>query len=786
MPSHIASHTRRFSPIVLALCLAACGGGGGTSTPPVAGVPGTPTSPILPVLPAIAAQPQNVTTSVGASVSFSVSATGDAPLSYQWQRNGVDVAGATGAQLVLPSAQWSDSGTTWNAVVRNGAGSASSVPATLKVTGTALLAGSLVARSFVNVELVGAAQDASGNTYVLETSQSALYKVSAQGVVSQIPLSPTDGAIALGQATAIARDAAGNFYVADRKCTIRKISPSGVIGIFAGTPNKCGHDDGKADATISYSINAIALDAANNLYIADQQATVRKISPDGVVTSIAGVVNAFGVVDGVGSAARFGGMQSMAIDGAGNIYVTDSGSSAAPAIRKITPGGVVTTLAGGVVYGPVDGQGSAASFSTLSGLTIDSAGNLYVGDQGNHSIRKVTPGGLVSTFSGRSSTQFPAESSPIDGPPSVATFNQPVAMTIDGSGTVYLVESYPGLSFNALRKISPNGTVTTITGTLAGRGTADGTGAAARFAMPHGLAVDASGTVWVADSGNALIRRVSAAGAVTTLAGGARVGFSTELGDGKGVLAGFFEPSGIVVDSQGTAFVADLHHNTLRKVLGDGTVTTLAGQPGASNAADGIGSAARFAELTGVTAERTGMLYVSDFNTVRRIDPATGAVTTIAGPVGSLSAGSVDGTGSTARFGYLPAIAIDSASNLYVVDKWNNNVRKITPGGVVTTLAGTAGASGSADGQGAAARFNNPQGIAVDAEGNVYVADTDNDLIRRITPAGMVTTVAGTLGANGNVPGGLNSPLSQPTGLAFDANGILYVCASNGVFQVRF
>jgi sugar lactone lactonase YvrE len=356
---------------------------------------------------------------------------------------------------------------------------------------------------------------------------------------------------------------------------------------------------------------------------------------------------------------------------------------------------------------------------------------------------------------------------------------------MDGVGNIFVAEANPGLQFNALRKISANGIVSTITGTLARPGAADGAGPAARFSIPHGLAVDATGVVWVADTGNQLIRQISANGVVTTLAGATGYATLTEPGDGKGSLARFFQPLAVAVDSHGTAFVADAVHNTVRKVLSDGTVTTLAGKVRGYGAIDGVGSAAIFSGLAGITIDRTGILYVSDMAAVRRVDPTSGAVTTLAGQLGPSLQGSADGAGAAARFAYLPAITVDSAGNLYVVDSVNNNVRKITPNGVVTTLAGKAGVTGSADGQGAAASFNRPQGIAVDGTGNVYVADTDNNLIRRITPAGVVTTIAGQFGANGNVPGALNNPLSQPTGLAFDANGILYVCASNGIFQLH-
>lgn len=787
MPSSTTTRTRATFALILSLSLAACGGGSGSSTPPPSGQPPSNPPSTSAIAPAISAQPLSITATVGASVTFSVTANGDAPLNYQWQRNGVDVAGATGAQYVLPAAQITDSGSKWSVVIRNSAGSVTSAQATLTVTGTTLLAGSMLANSFNNGDLVGITHDNSGNTYVLDRGLStALYKVDAQGVVTLLPLSPRDSNAALYQPAAMTRDTAGNFYVADGTCTVRKISPTGEVSVWAGNTSQCGHDDGKGSAATFGFISAIAVDSANSVFVADHQAIIRKITSDGVVTTVAGTPNDYGTVDGIGNAARFGNISSMAIDGAGNVYVTDGGGMAtAPSVRKITPGGVVSTLAGGVSYGAADGQHGAASFQVLSGLTSDAAGNLYVGDQGNHSIRKITPDGVVTTFAGQSTTQFPPDTNPTDGPIATATFRHLVAMTMDSAGNILLTETYSGLQYNALRKISTNGIVSTIAGSHAGRGAMDGAGPAASFFRPRGLAVDASGKVWVADSSNQLIRQISASGTVTTLAGATGYASFYDPGDGKGTLARFLQPLAIVVDSQGTAFVADAMHNTIRKVLGDGTVTTLAGKVGGNGAVDGTGSSAMFAALASLTIDRTGILYATDMGAIRRIDPTTGSVTTLAGLPGLFTQGSTDGTGAVARFGYLPAIAADSAGNLYVVDSMYNNVRKITPNGVVTTLAGTAGVTGSADGQGAAASFNRPQGIAVDAAGNVYVADTDNNLIRRINPAGVVTTIAEQAGAKSIVPGNLNNPLSQPSGLAFDANGILYVCASNGIFKLH-
>ncbi len=311
--------------------------------------------------------------------------------------------------------------------------------------------------------------------------------------------------------------------------------------------------------------------------------------------------------------------------------------------------------------------------------------------------------------------------------------------------------------------------------TLAGQpsmGSADGTGSAARFASPFGVAVDGAGNVYVADTGNNTIRKVTPAGVVTTLAG---LMGSPGSADGTGSAARFSGPSGVAVDSAGNVFVADLWNCAVRKVTPAGVVTTLAGLMGSPGSADGTGSAARFNAPSGVAVDGAGNVYVAAFwsQTIRKVTPA-GVVTTLAGLAGSQ--GSADGTGSAARFSGPSGVAVDCAGNVFVADKWNHTIRKVTPAGVVTTLAGLTGSWGSADGTGSAARFWDPSGVAMDGAGNVYVADNLNNLIRKVTPAGEVTTLAGQASDSGSADGtGSAARFSAPSGVAVDGAGNVYV-----------
>jgi sugar lactone lactonase YvrE len=322
-----------------------------------------------------------------------------------------------------------------------------------------------------------------------------------------------------------------------------------------------------------------------------------------------------------------------------------------------------------------------------------------------------------------------------DGTGSAARFNGPYGVAVDGSGNVYVADSRNC----TIRKITPNGLVTTLAGEERSAGSADGTGSEARFNGPYGVAVDGLGNVYVGDGYNNTIRKVTSTGVVTTLAGKAGSWGSV---DGTGSEARFFGPDGVAVDEAGNVYVADYGNHAIRKITPEGVVSTLAGLAGSAGSVDGTGGGARFHGPTGVAVDGAGNTYVADHinATIRKITSA-GVVSTLAGLAGS--SGSADGTGSAARFNYPNGVAVDGSGNVYVGDSYNQTIRKITSAGAVTTLAGEAGSRGSADGTGSAARFNYPSGVAVDGMGNVCVADHSNHTIRKVTADGVVTTLAG-------------------------------------------
>ena len=615
-----------------------------------------------------------------------------------------------------------------------------------------------------------------------------------------------------------------NLYVADTMShTIRKIVIStGATSTIAGTPGCSGSSDGVGAAAKFNGPRGITTDGTN-LYITDYfNNLIRKLDiATGAVTTLAGTIGVSGATDGTGTDAKFYWPVGITTDGS-SLYVSDSMNNS---IRKILiSNGSVSTLAGSTSSGSSDGFGTMASFKMPGGITTDgtflyvadssnctirkiviasgyvstlagtagSSGsedgsattarflnpegitsdgtNLYVADSYSKTIRKITIStGTVTTLTG--SPASPAEA--IDGPLSIAKFNIPRCITINGT-YLYVADT----NSNTIWKINLSaGTVTTLSGSTSETyGTIDGTGTSAKFYAAVGITTDGT-NLYVSDTNNNTIRKIHiSSGQVTTLAGTPGTFGST---DGIGVAASFIFPSAITTD--GTNLYVTSNFTIRRIVISTGEVTTLAGAPGTPGSVDGIGNSARFDQLHGITTDGTN-LFVSGDATIRKIEISTGVVTTLAGSTGNY--GSIDGIGSSSRFNAPGNITTDGV-NLFVPDITNNTIRKILIStGEVSTIAGTAGTFGSSDGIGTAASFNYPQGITTDGT-NLYITDTRNNLIRKLVIAtGVVTTIAGTGSPFGWADGtGAAAAFNGPIGITSDGINLFVADSNNNTIR---
>ena len=324
----------------------------------------------------------------------------------------------------------------------------------------------------------------------------------------------------------------------------------------------------------------------------------------------------------------------------------------------------VTTLAGQpLVSGAANGAGTNALFSDPAAIVTDTTGNFFVADSQNHAIRKVTTNGVVTTFAGQLGVSGTA-----DGTGTGAQFNAPSGLAFDANGNLFVADT----GNSTIRKITPSGAVSTFAGIAGSSGYADGAAGSAQFSAPLGIAVATNGTVFVADSGNHCIRRISG-GMVSTFAGNPQIWGSV---DGTGTNARFNGPVGLAFDAQGNLFVSDANNDTIRKITTNGVVTTFAGAAGLDGAADGVATAARFRSPAELVFDQTG--------------------------------------------------------NLFVADSFNQTIREISTNGIVSTVSGMAGIFGGTNGVNGQGRFYNPYGLAFGTDGSLLVADTYNELIRLV------------------------------------------------------
>jgi sugar lactone lactonase YvrE len=547
-------------------------------------------------------------------------------------------------------------------------------------------------------------------------------------------------------------DRDGNVYVVESiNNVIRKIDRTGLVTTYAGSGAQ-GHNDGPAaTATFAYPQD-IAIDrVSGTMYVADTYNNcIRQISPGGTVSTLAGGIQ--GDAEGWGTSAKFWTPTSLAIDAGNNIYVADEGNNC---IKKVTGVGFVTKLAGGTrnTSGYVDGTGANARFSGPYTITAGPDGLVYVTDF-NRAIRRIDYTGNTSTLA-RSETAL----------------GLTVGLVMDSTNTLFIADN----PTHNVYTLSPNGKFSL----LAGNGTsgfAIGIGALAQFREPWGAALDDFENLYISDYDDCRIRKLemTSFGKVSTLAGNGTQG----VVNGAATAAEFYNPSAIAADAAGNTYVADANNHLIRKITPAGIVSTLAGS--IKGFQDGTGAGAKFNTPTGLTVDAQGNLYVADCNNhrIRKITPS-GVVTTVAGQT---TRGSKDGPAAQALFDYPLGIAADANGNLFIAGGNENRIREISVGGQVSTIAGT-GVAGNADGGAGVAQFRVPAALSIRKDGSIMVADRDNHRIRWVSLNGQVSTFAG------STPGFLNAQgrsaqFNSPTGIVVDAAGMVYV-ADRGNNRIR-
>jgi uncharacterized protein (TIGR03437 family) len=575
---------------------------------------------------------------------------------------------------------------------------------------------------------------ASGQTYTISTIAGGALPVNISGTSAR-----------LYGPDSVAVDKTGNIFFAEpnEHVVLRLDATTGVLTLVAGdgTVGFSG-DNGSATSGQMVYPERVALDSTGNLFIADtQNHRIRKVS-NGVITTVAGNgVAGFGGDSGPATSAQLMSPSGIAVDSAGNLYIADTGNNR---IRKVA-NGVITTVAGngtaGFGSGGDNGLATSADLNQPQGVGVDGSDNLYIADTANNRVRKVV-NGVITTIAGNGTAGFGSGGD--GGPANIADLNQPFGIAVDTSGSVYIADT----SNNRIRKVT-NGVITTVAGNGSGGFSGDnGPATGARLNAPRGPAIDSAGNLYIADEGNSRVRKVSN-GVITTVAGNGLIG---DNGPATSAILGF--PGSVAVDSAGNLYVGEGDYGRIRKVSG-GVITTVSVASGGAVAVDAAGN-----------------LYFAVNNGVRKF--ANGVTSAVAG-TGTAGFSGDNGPATSAELSTPSGIALDSAGNLFISDVSNYRVRKVT-NGVITTVAGngTLGFSGD-NGPATIAQLNRPRGLAVDSGGNLYIADSANNRVRKVSN-GVITTVAGngTAGFSGDNGFATSAGLNVPTGIAVDAGGSLY------------
>lgn len=593
---------------------------------------------------------------------------------------------------------------------------------------------------------------------------------------------PTPGpatSVPLGPPLRVTVDSAGNLYFTSQNCVFR-LDSSGTLTRVAG--NSRAGFSGDGGAALNAQLNApsgLAVDAAGDIFIADTgNNRVREVTPDGVMHTVAGNGQP-GISGSLGyfvpaTQAYLHSPTGVAVDGSGNLFIADTANNI---IREVTPDGTISTIAGDELRG-YNGDGGSPTDSTASlnapeDVAVGSDGTIYIADTGNALVRAIS-GGVINFIAGNVmnsngiNISLPGFSGD-GGLANRASLSAPSALVVDSSKNVYIVDA----GNDRIRMITAK---TQNINTIAGTGTVgfSGDGAAATTAnlgTPSGIAVDSQGNLYLADSGNLRVRKFTVGGNINTVAGNGKVSYS---GDGGPATAAQMNgPLGVGIDKGGNLYVSDSRNQVVRQVAKSGTISSI-----------GSGS---FVLPQGVAVDSAGDVFVADLqgNVVRRIG-TDGSFTTFAGN-GTQGYSGDGGPATGAELNAPIAVAVDSHDNVYIAEFSNSRIRKVAAAdGTISTIAGNGNQGYSGDGGPAVeASLNGPRGIAVDAAGNVYIADTANSRIREVTPNGTISTIAGTgvPGFSGDGGSAVNTPIITPSGIAVDSFSSVYFI--DGTTRVR-
>ena len=625
----------------------------------------------------------------------------------------------------------------------------------------------------------GLAFDDEGHLYITEHNRHVVWKLDDSGVLTRVAgnggvLPGPPGMLAtetpLGDLGGVVIDHDGHLHIAGFG-RISTVDPEGVLRVEVGTGIPgSSGDGGPANEARVGQVTGLAVGPSNELYIAEVY-RVRRVDSNGTISTVAG--NSFRP----GFSGDGGPATDARLGGVFGLAVDSSGNLFLAdvgnrRVRKVGTDGVITTVAGSGEPG-VGGDGGPAAEAQLgfvSGLAVDDSGNLYIADLGHNRVRRVDAEGIISTVAGDGRGGYNGDGIPA----TEAHLLHPRGLAVDRSGNLYIADAFN----HRVRRVDSMGMIATVVGIgdwgFEGEG---GPALEANLRRPEPLAVDALDNLYVGDGLNHRVRKVDSTGAITTVAGSGDWGFD---GDGGPALSARLSiPKGLVVDGYGNLYITNEDDHRVRMVNASGVITTVAGAHEAGFGGDGgLATRAKLSAPVGLAMDLRGNLYIADRDNhrVRMVNPA-GVITTVAG-TGQIGPGGDGGPATMAPVGLPADVAVDAFGNLFISQRLGV-VRKVDPAGVITTVAGQLlryGRSGDG-GPATEARLYIPSSIDVDMFGNLYIADVFNRVVRRVDSAGTITTVAGTgtSGSGGDGGPAIEAQFTEPISVATDSRGNVYV-----------
>ena len=882
--------------------------------------------------PTIIQEPTNATVVSGNNVALSVTATGPGPLTYQWQLNGTNIPNGIIATVVGSpdggtSFTWGDGGYATNAGLSSPYGVAVdaignlfiadtghnrvrevgtngiifNVAGTINTYGEGGFGGDggLAVLASLN-QPYGVTVDYMGNIFIADTFNNRIRKVSPNGIIATAAGGGSGGNevaatnASLNQPQGVALDANGTLLISDTgDYRIRQVIYGVIFSVAGNGTSGSSGNGGPATNAEFRGPSGVAADAFGNLFIADTSNNlIREVSTNGIVTTFAGGGKNYGENFGDGGAATNAILSSprgMAMDAFGNLFIADTGDRL---IRKVATNGIITTVAGylGPSFGGDGNEATNAYLGAPYGVAVDSYDNLFIADTGNNRIYKVNlqgpvlllntlnanvagkyevvvtgPGGSVTssvatvtvlspptitaqpqsvvTLVGESATftvtatgttplfgQWYLDEAPLAGQtnstlslsnvnsnsagnyqmvisnlygsvtssiaslsvvaPSLVPHNQgvPIGGSAALSVTVYGM-GYLKYQWQINGSNLPVSIITTVAGNSQSHFSGDGGPATnATLAQPEGVSLDAGGDLFIADTDNGRIRETGANGIINTVAGN---GYGYSGDGGPAVQALLNTPAGAAIDADGNLFIADTYNYRIREVISDaGIIFTVAGNGSYGYSGDGGSSAsAELNQPSGVAVDASGNFFIADTvnERIRKVSPS-GIITTVAGNGLYTPFSGDSGPATYAVLDQPSGVVLDGSGNMFIADTGNQRIRKVGINGIITTLAG--GGQGGDGTAATSASLNNPRGLAVDSYGNLFIADTGHSRIREVSANGIITTVAGngTSGYSGDGVAATSTELNQPWGVAVDASGDLFIAdtGNNRVRKVTF